>query len=108
MNYNNYKAKSTRNSTDIKTHLNNKKITYSSYDLNNNTQRNNYVYKTNINEEKKKKGRTLYTKNNSKSNLNSYFYESNTNILKKNSPEENHFQTIIFLQKMKSNNFSIK
>ena len=102
------KSKTTRNSTDIKNNSNTKKIIYSSYDVNNNTQINNYMNKTNKKEEKRKKERALYKKNNNKSNFSHYFYDSYKNIIKNNFPEENHFQTIIFLQKMKSNNFSIK
>jgi len=50
----------------------------------------------------------LYKKNTKfKSIYNNYFYDSNKNIFKNISPEENHFKTIIFLQKMKSNNKSI-
>jgi len=50
----------------------------------------------------------LYKKNNKfKAIYSNYFYDINKNILKNASPEENHFKTIIFLQKMKSNNKSI-
>jgi len=58
--------------------------------------------------EKYQKEGLLYKKNNKfKSIYSNYFYDSNKNILKNVSPEENHFKTIIFLQKMKSNNNSI-
>ena len=47
----------------------------------------------------------LYKKNNKfKSIYNNYFYDSNKSIFKSISPEENHFKTIIFLQKMKASN----
>ena len=47
----------------------------------------------------------LYKKNNKfKSIYSNYFYDSNKNIFKNISPEENHFKTITFLQKMKLNN----
>ena len=39
---------------------------------------------------------------------NNYFYDSNKHIIKNNAPEDSHFQTIIYLQTMKSYNISIK
>ena len=59
------------------------------------------IIKTN-NEEKNK---NIYDKISFHDN---YFYDSNKNLLKNNSPEDIHFRTITFLQKMKSNNKSIK
>ena len=88
-----------------------RKITYSSYDLKNEEKKekcsnnNNNINKDN----KKKREGVLYRKNsNLKKYYNSYFYDSNKNIFKDISPEENHFQTITFLQKMKLNNFMVK
>ena len=108
INFNNYKVKSTRNNTDIKNNLNNRKITYSSY-TNNSDKKSKINNKININEEDNKKiEKTLYKQyNDNKSNYNHFLYDSNKNILKNNSPEENHFKTISFLQKMKTNNYSI-
>jgi hypothetical protein len=109
INFNNYKTKSTRNNTDIKNNLHNRKITYSSYDLNNSDKANKNMNKVNINEnDNRKTDKTLYKKVNEKSKYSHFFYDSNRNILKNNSPEENHFKTITFLQKMKSNNYYIK
>lgn len=110
INFNNYKAKSTRNSTDIKNSINRRKITYSSYDLNNEDKNGKYINRTNIEEGNKSqsKQKTLYNKNLIKTNYSHFFYDSNKNIFKNNSPEENHFETIVFLQKMKSNNCAIK
>ena len=107
INYNNYKANTTRNSTDLKHNPHNRKISYSSYDLKNIAKKINERNKTNINEEEKKK-KTLYRINNDKSNYYHYYYDNNKNILKNLSPEENHFKIITFLQKVNSNIFSIK
>ena len=48
------KSKTSRNITDIKNNSNTKKLIYSSYDINNNVQINNYINKTNTKEGKKK------------------------------------------------------
>ena len=107
INYNNYKANTTRNSTDLKHTTHNRKITFSYYDLKNIARKISERNKTNINEEEEKK-KTLYRINNDKSNYSNYYYDSNKNILKNLSPEENHFKIIIFLQKVNSNIFSIQ
>ncbi len=110
INYNNYKIKSTRNNsyTNIKTNnMPKRKITYSSYDLKNEEKKEKCP--NNNKDNKKKREGILYRKNSSlKKPYNSYFYDSNKNIFKDISPEENHFQTITFLQKMKLNNCMIK
>ena len=43
-----------------------------------------------------------------KSKISNYNYDSNKNFSENNSPEENHFKAIIFLQRMNLNNYNIK
>jgi hypothetical protein len=86
-----------------------RKIRYSSYDLKNEEKKEKYSNNNNNKDNKKKREGILYRKNSSlKKSYNSYYYDSNKNIFKDISPEENHFQTITFLQKMKLNNYMIK
>jgi hypothetical protein len=96
-----------RNSTDIKKVINKRKIIYSIYD---DEKKERYINQTNIDEDNGSNNidRILFTKDNTNTSYSHFFYENNRNNFKNNYPEENHFQTIAFLQKMKFNNFSIK
>ena len=79
---------------------------FSSYDnYNNDEKKDIYIYKTN---KIKRRNKSLYRKILIKSKISNYINDNNINLLNDNKPEENHFQIISFLQKMKTNNYSIK
>ena len=102
-------SKSVRNATEIKKKLQKRKII--NYNLNDYEQNMQKTSKTHVNEESItnfENERALLSENNAKTYYSHYFFDSNERNNNEQTPEEDHFKIVEFLQKMNSGNIYIK